>query len=228
MTLRHPPTPPHADQGSAAPERVAGKRPPVLEVTDPEQWKVCSTPIRLEIIDSLRALAPCTIRQIAQDLGRPAPTLYKHIEVLEKAGFVTRPGFRKSGRHVEQLVDLAADNFRIDFRREGGAEHEALVATARSFMNAGYAAISDAAAAGALKVTPEALNVLLAYGLGRLTPEDFTEIRSLLGRMRERMNTGRTSASGDLYAISIVVTPLRRAASRRGRKKKPKPGDPAE
>ncbi|MBY0261385.1 MAG: winged helix-turn-helix domain-containing protein, partial [Phycisphaerales bacterium] len=184
MTLRHSPNQPPSEPDPAPLAQAAGKRPPVLEVTDPEQWKICSTPIRLEIIDSLRALAPCTIRQIAADLGRPAPTLYKHIETLEKAGFVTRPGFRKSGRHVEQLVDLAADNFRIDFQRNGGAEHEALVATARSFMNAGYSAISDAAAAGALKVTPEALNVLLAYGLGRLTPDDFREIRALLGKMR--------------------------------------------
>lgn len=193
-------------------------RPPSLEVSDAETWRAISTPIRLEILDALRTHAPCTIREIARDIERPATMLYKHIEVMEKAGFVTRPGFRKNGRHVEQLVDLAADNFRINFKTDGDAETEALVATAKSFTNAGFASIRDAAEAGALHYTPEELNVLLAYGLGRLTPEGFKEIRALLGKMRQTLSTGRTEKSGGLYAISIVVTPLARKKSRRGRK----------
>lgn len=200
-------------------------RPPSCEISDPEQWKACSTPIRLEILDSLRAHSPCTIRDIARDIERPAPTLYKHIEAMEKAGFVVRSGYRKSGRHVEQIIDLAADNFRVAFKTGDSAETDALVDTARSFTHAGYTAFRDAAEAGALRITPDDLNTLVAYGLGRLTPEGFKKIRALLGEMRDTLSTGRTERSGDLYAVSIVVTPLCRKKTKRGRKPRAGTGD---
>lgn len=201
---------------------VMADRPPVLEVTDPAQWRVCSAPLRLAILDVLRAGAPCTIGHIAKELGRPATALYRHVEELEKAGFVTRAGFRKNGRHVEGLVDLAADNFKIGFKADDGrAETAAVVETARAFCGAAFANVRDAAGAGALRITPADLNVLVAYGLGRLTPEAFAQVRALLGQIRQIMDKGRTERKGDLYAATVVITPVTRAPGRRPRSTAP-------
>lgn len=197
---------------------VPSHRPISLDVTDPRQWAVCSKPLRLEIIDALRTHAPCSIADIARDLGRPAPTLYRHIEALENAGFVTRPGFRKNGRHVEQLVDLAADNFRIAFKTKGKAEHTAIVSTTRAFMRAGYATVKNAAASGSLRITPDDLNVMVAYGLGRLSPDAFKQVRTLIGQVRDIMTKGREAGperGGDLYAITFVVSPVTPGTPRR-------------
>lgn len=111
-------------------------RPAVAFVTDPQQWSVLNSPIRLEIAEMLRCIAPCSVAELAEALHRPADTLYRQLEQLEQSGFVRRVGYRKVGRHAEQLVDLTASDFIIDFDEgDALASGTAVAATAKCAMH---------------------------------------------------------------------------------------------
>lgn len=188
---------------------MVAPRPAVCFVTDPQRWSVLNSPIRLEICEMLRCIAPCSVAELAEALHRPADTLYRQLDQLEQAGFVRRVGFRKVGRHAEQLVDLTASDFRIDFEgvapAAGGA---AIVDTAKSAMHGMIAAMEGAATAGVLTAGRHTRNAALLYELSWLTPERFEELRSLLAKMKTLLDEGKRERTGDLYLTVGLASPV--------------------
>ncbi len=186
-------------------------RKPSHLVRSPADWCVLVSPVRTEIVESLRLLGPCGTAEIAAALGRPADSLYKHIELLQKAGFVTEAGFRKGERNIEQLFDVVAEDFSIDFAdATGAAESKAIVTTVNSFSKAMVRAVRDSARAGQLELQPERRNFAINYELSWLTPEAFQELRGLVRRVKQLMDDGKKRREGRLYLSLVVATPVTR------------------
>jgi DNA-binding transcriptional ArsR family regulator len=180
-------------------------------VRSPEVWVALVAPVRAEILEALRLLGPCTIAELANTLGRPADSLYRHLEILQQAGAVVDAGFRKGARNVEQLFDVVADDFAIDFHDgAGAAENQAIVATANSFLKAMARAVRDSAAARQLEFRPEQRNITINYELGWLTPEAFQKIRELVRQMKAIMDEGKKNRQGRLYMTLTIATPVTR------------------
>ena len=202
-------------------------------VRSPDEWCVIVSPVRAEIVEALRLLGPCSAAEIAAAIGRPADSLYKHVELLQKAGVVVDAGFRKGERNVEQLVDqrddqseLVADDFAIDFQDATGAdENKAIVTTVNSFCKAMIRAVRDSAKARQLEFHPEKRNLAINYELSWLTEEAFQEFRGLVRRMKQLMDDGKKRREGRLYMSLIVATPVTR--KRGAGERKPKSTSPA-
>jgi hypothetical protein len=188
-------------------------------VRSPAAWSVLISPVRAEIAEALRLLGPCGIAELARVCGRPADGLYKHLELLQKAGFVVKTGFRKGARNVEQLFDVVADDFRIEFNDgKGAAENKAVVQTANSFLKSVGRAVRDSAAARQLEFDPDRRNISINYELSWLTIEEFQKVRALVGRIKKIMDRGKKKREGRLYMSLCITTPVtrRRGAGQRG------------
>ncbi len=198
-------------------------RKPCHMVRSPEDWCVLVSPVRTEIVETLRLLGPCGAAEIANSLGRPADSLYKHIELLQKAGFVAEAGFRKGERNVEQLFDVVAEDFLIDFSDATGvAESKAIVTTVNSFSKAMVRAVRDSARARQLELQPEHRNLSINYELSWLTPEAFQELRGLVRRVKQLMDEGKKRREGRLYLSLVVATPVTRKRGAGERRRQPK------
>ena len=96
-------------------------------------------------------IAPCSIAEIATALDRPADTLYRHLEKLKRAGAVVEAGVRRIGRRVEQVYDLVADDFRVDFKDGSGrTANKAYNDTMQSIIKVASRTARDSSAAGQL------------------------------------------------------------------------------
>jgi len=182
------------------------KRKTCHPVQSPADWNVLISPVRAEMVETLRLMGPCSLAEI---------------------GFVVEAGFRKGVRNVEQLFDVVADDFMIDFNDStGSAENRAVVTTANSFLKALGRAVRDSAAARQLEFHPARRNISINYELSWLTPEDFQEIRALARRIKQLMDQGKKKRQGRLYMSLFVATPVtrRRGAGNRG----PRSQSPAE
>lgn len=194
-------------------------REPVHLVNSPAAWEVLVAPARAEIVETIRLLGPCSIAEIAEAIGRPADTLYRHIALLTEAGFLRDAGTRKGDRNIERLVDTVADDFVIDFEDDAGvAENRAIVATANSFLGAMGRAVRDSAAARQLVFADEQRNISINYELSWLRPEDYQEVRSLIRRLKQIMDDGKTRREGQLYMTLAMACPVTRKRTGRGRK----------
>jgi len=186
-------------------------RPAAHLVQSPKQWSVLIGAVRSEIAETLRLIGPCSVADIAAATARPADTLYRHLQLLQKAGFVKEAGFRKSGRHIEQLFDVTADDFVVDFKdNTGRAENRAIVRTANSFLKAMGRAVRDSAAAGVLDFQPDSRNISINYELSWLTPGQYQEVRALIRRLKQLMDEGKRHREGRLYMTLAISTPVTR------------------
>lgn len=52
------------------------------------QWRAAASPARLQLITAIEGLGRSTVLALAEATGRSAPSLYPHLEQLERAGFV--------------------------------------------------------------------------------------------------------------------------------------------
>lgn len=196
-------------------------RAKTLFVRSPQQWAVLSAPRRIEIVEALRCLAPCSLADVAVLLDRPADTLYRHVEQLTEAGVVQAVGYRKVGRHVEQIFDLVADDFQIDFA-QGEAERVAVAETVRRFAGSAAKVAAAAASSGQMVLGPKR-NLVIDYELTWLTPEGFAQARRLIDQWKALLSEGRKARQGQLYLTLALALPVTRRRRARPRRSKPGP-----
>lgn len=192
----------------------------VIRVTSARTWRVLLSPVRVEVAEALRAGGPMSIAQLAAMLGRRADSLYRHVELLRKAGFVKHAGHRKAGRHVEQLFEAAARDFVLDLGAEEGPQADrAVVETARAFSKAAERAVRDAARAGALNLARADRNITINFEQSWLTPAKFRQVRNLIRQVKAIMDAGKAPRKGQMYMTLAIATPVvRQGRGRRGTK----------
>lgn len=206
-------------------------RPSIHHLANPKAWSVIVAPVRLEIVESMRIIAPCSIAEIAESLDRPADTLYRHIEKLKRAGVVVDAGTRRAGRRVEQVYDLVADDFRIGFKDiTERAANKAYNETMQSIFKIASRTTRDSASACQLVGMGEERNVVGKIEHAWLTHAEFVALRDILMRAKQFMDDRKGRRDGRLYLAAFVAVPVtrKRGAKRKaaGGAKQPSPNEP--
>jgi DNA-binding transcriptional ArsR family regulator len=207
-------------------------RPPVHLITTPKAWAAYIAPVRLEIVETMRMVAPCSIAELAAATDRPADTLYRHIEKLRKVGVVVEAGVRRSGRRFEQVFDLAGDDFRPQLRDTSPRVVNKMFEDAtKSIAKILLRTTRDAAAAEQIVYGPDERNASVKFEHAWLTPEDFAQLRELFVGVKRFMDARKASkdASKDatketskerpresrLYLATFAAVPVHRRRSAR-------------
>lgn len=194
-------------------------RPDIHILTTPKAWAALVAPVRLEIIEAMRMIAPCSIAQIAESLDRPADTLYRHIEKLKRAGAVVEAGTRRAGRRIEQVYDLVADDFRIGFKdTTDRAANKSYNETLQSIIKIASRTARDSASACQLVGMGDGRNIVGKIEHAWLTQADFAELREILMRAKQFMDDRKGRRDGRLYLAAFIALPVTR---KRGAKRKP-------
>lgn len=190
-------------------------------VTDPAVWKVLLAPVRAEIMETLRMLAPCGIADVARQLDRPADSLYRHFEKLVATGIVVEKGTRPAGRRTERVYDLVADDFGGRFASSSrAASNDAYRTTAKTILSIAARTFRDAADAGVL-VGPgldKPCNTRAFFEHVWLTDADFAELNGLFLSLNTFLNSKKTpGADTRLHLVAVLAAPIvrRRGAARR-------------
>ena len=207
-------------------------RSPVHLITTPKAWAAYIAPVRLEIVETMRMVAPCSIAELAAATDRPADTLYRHIEKLRKVGVVVEAGVRRSGRRFEQVFDLAGDDFRPQLRDTSPRVVNKMFEDAtKSIAKILLRTTRDAAAAEQIVYGPDERNASVKFEHAWLTPEDFAQLRELFVGVKRFMDARKASkdASKDatketskerpresrLYLATFAAVPVHRRRSAR-------------
>lgn len=104
----------------------------VLIIAEPEKVKVLSDETRFKILQLLRE-RPMSIRELSMFLGKDRTTIYRHVKILERAGFLCEVGSegneRIYGRTARLILikaepDESIERFRQEYLR---VESEKLV-----------------------------------------------------------------------------------------------------
>jgi DNA-binding transcriptional ArsR family regulator len=165
-----------------------------------------ASPIRQELLMALGD-GRASVRELAARLGRSRSALHYHAGVLERAEMIECVEVRGQGREREKVYAYAADAMALQARSTAAeldasrrAGEAALRLTAREFARAH----EDARRGAPPRVA------LAARGKARLTRAALARVQAkideLLGVFAEE---SAESATPDLYAITVVLTPSR-------------------
>ena len=81
-------------------------------ITDIEQVKALSHPLRLRIIETLAAADPMTTKQVADALGEKPTRLYHHVDKLVKVGLIRLTHTKQNRGTTEKYYETIAKQFR--------------------------------------------------------------------------------------------------------------------
>jgi DNA-binding transcriptional ArsR family regulator len=180
-------------------------------VTDPAVWQTLLAPVRMEILETLRMLAPCGIAAVARQLDRPADALYRHFAKLVETGIVIKTEVRHTGRRPEQLYDLIADDITCRFARKSDATAgQAVLTTARSILKMTDRTFRAAAAAGQLDVMDRGLptGVRAFFEHAWLSPQDLERLQRLFREIKQLLDDKRPKDDGRLCLVSVLMAPI--------------------
>ncbi len=92
------------------------KRKRTFVVSKPNQLRELTSPVKQVILDALSASAePCTMRELAAEINRPADSLYYHVKSLLKSGLLLDAGTRTENGKAVALYTSAGQRFRVKY-----------------------------------------------------------------------------------------------------------------
>ncbi|MFM8732529.1 MAG: winged helix-turn-helix domain-containing protein, partial [Phycisphaerales bacterium] len=59
-----------------------------------DDWAVMMAPVRFELVEVMRDIAPCSVGELADAVDRPADSIYPHLRQLVRIGVVVEAGSR--------------------------------------------------------------------------------------------------------------------------------------
>jgi predicted transcriptional regulator len=179
---------------------------PVYTVYSKKELAALASSARQEIIDVLSQMGTVSVAELAATLGRAADTLYYHLRILQKAGLVVGCGARVIQGRSEALY--RSKNLNIDYEIARQKNTRSLTAVASSMLRLGIRDFEEALQNDEIVVTGNHRELWSARKTGLLTKKQLSEIngsiKKLLGSVSSR------SDRGQLYGITILLTPLNR------------------
>jgi len=105
-----------------------------MKIKDKSQRAAVASPLRQEILRLFVSAEPLAISDMAAFMNRSAGSLYHHVGILERAGFLKQTGTRPKGKRHEALYLPTASRFEFDT----SSGEEDVIASAVKVMAIGF------------------------------------------------------------------------------------------
>ncbi|MFM8874182.1 MAG: helix-turn-helix domain-containing protein [Phycisphaerales bacterium] len=172
-------------------------------------WAVMMAPVRFELVEVMRDIAPCSVGELADAVDRPADSIYPHLRQLVRIGVVVEAGSRASRTRPGKVYDLVADDFRPGFQRVGArAKATAIDRTMQGLTRIVSRTSRKAAAAGRFSYDEDFRNVVAKLEQAWLTPRELAAVRSRLQSLKRYLDARKGRRAGELYLAAFFVMPV--------------------
>lgn len=202
---------PRPSAPASAPQ--ARRRPRLYRIREAAQIEALSAPARQEIVDALAVIGPCSIAELALDLGRAADSLYYHVARLERVGLVVQRGTDGEGVRERALYDVPGSRLVIDHQPGTAKERRGLLALVSACLRIAERDLRRAFEGGlAVYRRSPRRNAWGARSKGWLTPAELALLRGHLEAASDLLqrSKGRAQRRPDsaLHALTFVLTPI--------------------
>lgn len=190
----------------ADPRPVRGSRAKTYRVERPEELRALESPARLQIVDTVAALGPSSVADVARHLGAKRESLYFHLKKLEEVGLLRVVGERGSGRRSEALYDTPGREIAVPHRPgdEASAESHARISAANLRLT--IRELSGAFRSNA-RVDGPRRKLHVSRMKGWLDPDDLEDANRLLGELQALFAKGRRRPRASLFTLTTALLP---------------------
>jgi hypothetical protein len=184
------------------------------------QLRAVASPIRQELLDLLARGGPMTAAELGRLLQRPADGLYYHLHALRRVGLLLEDDAPSAkGRSEARFRTVAAEPaLRHDPSPRGNSKE--ITSIVASMLRLGARDFRAAAASAGVRTDGPRRELWALRAVGWLSPSDLGRVNAKMQALRDAV--AKKPAGGQLYGITILLTPLRH----RGRKPQRRPRAP--
>jgi len=202
----------HQTRRKGAPtDEPACPQPDILCLNEAQRDAITQSTVRLEIMDAISDIAPCSISELAEELARSPQSLYYHIDILRDVGLVEQVGARKAGKRDEAVYDLASRWFRF-VDNDDPKRQETLLKLNETVLRLTRKSYEEALRNGYVRRINGHENIYFRRQRGRLTDEALEKVYEHINAIGDLLEAGKASGEGDLYSISLFISPLEKRA----------------
>jgi predicted transcriptional regulator len=184
-------------------------------LTDPDQMRLLTSAIRLEIIDTLLVNGPSSVADLARELARPADSLYYHIHKLLNGGLLSKEGLRKTSRRDEILYRVDASRVRFKYDTGNSEINDIIRQAVRSMMRTSSRDFDEGLGADNAVSEGPARNIWAGRFKAWLSEDDLKTLNHHLHGIIDILLSSRREEGHRLHSVSMVITPLSERSSRR-------------
>jgi DNA-binding transcriptional ArsR family regulator len=175
-----------------------------------KQLKALRTPLRQEMVRTLRHLGAATVKELAAELGRKPASLYYHVHELTAAGIAVESKREATGGRDESSYALAAERIMIDRTKRSAPFIDALIDAQRATLRAAERELESATRAGRIGRTrctgPES-STLLRLSV-TLSPADARQASRMLREVATFMEEKNDPSAEGSYSLTAVIARL--------------------
>jgi predicted transcriptional regulator len=182
-------------------------------ITSEQQLAALASAARQEIVDVLSQMGTVSVSELAAVLGRPADALYYHLRILKKVGLVQESRARVGAGRGEALFGTISRELRIDYEAARRGNDRALNNVVSSMLRLGIRDFRNALRNDGVAVSGKHRELWALRRAGWLDRRDVPGIVRSIEKLAQ--SVARPSGKGQLYGITIVLTPLRRRRPRK-------------
>ena len=192
-------------------EKLFPSPAPELVLTDLEQLKVASDPLRLQLLDAMSAepRRGWTAKELADVLQTKQTKLYHHLGLLEEHGFIRVAGTRMVSGIQEKRYQVVALAFRLDRSLLGGGRGEDAIGEALdAILEKTRSEILAGVRAGLIDMTeqdPNRRRMTLSFSHVRLSPASVRKLMRQMQRLAELDDD--TGADTTPYGLVVGLYP---------------------
>jgi DNA-binding transcriptional ArsR family regulator len=177
-----------------------------LLISSAKQLRALRTPLRQEIARALVRRGPCTVRELADALGREPAALYYHVHALVDAGIATEKGKRDEGARPEIVYSLAAERIMIDRRETSKSFLSALGDLQRATLRTAERELACSLEARGRTDGDDGTSLLRLSS--RLRPRDAARVGKMLHEVVEFLSEKDDPEEGEPYSLTAAFTRL--------------------
>ncbi|MFV8755376.1 helix-turn-helix domain-containing protein [Nannocystaceae bacterium ST9] len=189
---------------------------------DPAQIAALAAPLRAALVDRLEAQGPCSVRELAEQLGVQPDALHYHVRMLVGIGLLEQVGSRPTRRHDEALYDLAHRRCHIAHAPSEPGNAEALTKLAKTILSQANQDFAEGLASARAKGSRPGRNLWTTRIEAELSASELRELEGHLEAIVELLRKpepARGRRGRKLVALSWVLAPIEVAAGRRRSKR---------
>jgi biotin operon repressor len=187
-------------------------------VSNARQLQVIASPGREAIIDAVGLIGPCSVPQLARELGFTRHALYYHIKALRNVGLLVEEHRSQQGKRATAYYDLPGRPLSVSFDLSTRQRREAVVQLARTRLKAGERGFNRAVKDETVIVKGPRRELWATHLKGWLSRGDLKEANGLLRRLIALVGSKTASAASRERAFEFTFVLCPHAAGRIRRK----------
>jgi len=184
-------------------------------ITDPEQMRLLTSALRLEIIDTLLVNGPSSVADLARELARPADSLYYHVHKLLAGGLLSKEGSRKTSRRDEVLYRVDAERVRMRYDTKNEETKEIIKKATRSMLRTTNRDFDEGLDSDHAVTEGSGRNIWAGRFKAWLSEDDVCTVNNHLQQVVDILLASRREEEHNLHAVTLVITPLKERSARR-------------